>query len=303
MSVTTNNFAFMIDGRLDGAYVRKVDPGRRKREKKEHKAGSSMLTEQQAVGKLTYDPIKFDVSLAMGEGMLSWIQEFFRGSPVPHSGSFLVGKPEGGDLVAAYSIEFKHALIQDVTIPELNAEPGETPYLSVTIQPAFTETKKINTTIAHAAETGDPGVWDSSNFTCDVSGMTGNQSGQLVKVESFTLAAEVKADKTCGEDVPLWKCLGFKTMPDLKLHYHDELHDFFLDWEREFLQNSMNSKDQHRTVTLEWKQRGTDKTLATITCMQAGIIASPHAAFDATSMDFMRNSVDVYFSNMSIAVG
>lgn len=291
------NFLLKIDGTMSGAYIKKVSGGRRSREKVKHAMGPTQEVAMGLGGKLKYEPISFDCSIAMGEQLLRWLNAAFKNSPEPRSGTILEADH---NMVIKREIEFFDAFVSEVTFPAMDASSKEHAYLTVKIQPTRVEYRNV-------ASGGNPEVFQgeskAKNFSCahfqfDVDGMSADQAQYVTKLDSFTWKANLKEDPLCNQDVPLWAHCGVDPF-EFKVTYNPGLQEFFDDWDERFLRQGQAREGQHVGATLQFHDL-TGKIISELEFYRVGLASGSQADAEAGSSDLTRSDVDLYASTLEL---
>lgn len=138
------NFCMELDGNFAG-FIKKVDMGSLKGDVVVHNLGG-FQHQIKHVAKMSHAPIKFDIGVAMGNGVYQWIKSSFNNQQVLKSGAIMICDQ---DYNVVRRIDWTDGHITGITLPKLSGDGKEGLYFSVEFQP---------TTVRHSKGTGKANV-------------------------------------------------------------------------------------------------------------------------------------------------
>jgi hypothetical protein len=144
------------------------------------------LTQKKHLASYRFDPIKLEIGVGMGKGMLEWIESSMRAEHRRASGT-LVGFD--AQLTAVQQRNFANALITEVTLPKLDASSKESAYLTVIVAPESVEQVKLSG--RRGSLSPRQKVFVSSNFKLEIDGL---DPARVSKIDAFGIKQKIAVD-------------------------------------------------------------------------------------------------------------
>jgi hypothetical protein len=123
-------FALELEGDIVG-YIKKAELGKLKGEVITNNLGPTNRQEKH-VAKVSWDTMSFEVGIAMGKGLVDWMNAAFELNKLRKSGAFIMFDH---NYQVQQRCEFINAHIAEIALPAFDAKGKEAVYLSIKIQP------------------------------------------------------------------------------------------------------------------------------------------------------------------------
>lgn len=298
-----SNFLLQIDGAFDGfSYVKSVKGGGLKKEVAENNMGAQIHSVKGVAGKVKVNPITFECSMAVGRGLLEWINDCFNKMAIYRDGAIFVADDQ---FRVVREIRFERALIKKVTLPAMDGDGKDHAYLTVEIQPENIWDKHYGT--GGAILNVNEGNMKAREFTAGffkfgIDDMPETEKGQITKFDSISWECKLKEDSTSIDRMQGWIPCGF-TLPDFKVTFNPLLNDYFTKWSEDFIRMGNSREVEHKSGSLEfYDQRGEGGSpLGTVEFFRIGITESLSANYDAGATNLDRSTVTLYASGLEMS--
>lgn len=215
------------------------------------------------IGNVKFEDITMTVPVDVGDPLRSWITAMLNGTPQRKSGSIIYAD---FDYKIRRRLDFRDALISEVTIPALDGASKEAGYLKIVISPEST----TQTTAAGDLKTGINGkqkTWQASNFRFNIDGV---ETKRVSKVDSFTIKQGI-IEANSGETRESVKVPGRLEYPNLTVEFSEADIQSWQTWFDDFVVAGNNSDDQERQGSIELLTPDLKASLLTLRLRSLGI--------------------------------
>ena len=139
------------------------------------------------IGQVKYDPVEVTFGFGMAHDIYEWIEASWKQNYSRKDGSIVVTDPS---LQAVSTREFYHALITELTIPDLDASSKDAAHLTLKFAPEFTRDAKASGPVT-APKAPAQKQFVASNFSFELDGLPG---ARVSRIDSFTVRQPVVSD-------------------------------------------------------------------------------------------------------------
>lgn len=200
------------------------------------------------VGAVSYEDLLITCGTGMSRAFYSWIGDSFAGSATRRDGAVVL---LDSSQAPAARLEFSHALIKSVSLPELNHSRNETAYMKVAISPAFTRS-------GEASRSEKPGVyasalqkaWNISDYRIKIPGLE-TDCANVTQVGALNLG-QIFVEDNLGEARDGMKEQGRSEYSDLILRLPGNRAPGFFKWFEDFVVNGNNASVNEKQGVLEY---------------------------------------------------
>jgi hypothetical protein len=213
---------------------------------------------------LRFEPFTIEVGMAMGAPIRDWIEGCVNLAPVRKDGSLIA---VGIDNKAKSYRHFRGALIEEVTIPSLDASSTDAGFLSFTFQSgAITYAKGDNAVVTGIVNVAQK-KWLVSNFRLTLGGLP---CSRVSTVDAITIKQLTKdaTDRSTGTKEPA----GVE-FPNMRITFAAVDAGPWEDWFDDFVVKGNNGQDKELQGSLELLAPNLTDVLARIELSHAGIFA------------------------------
>jgi phage tail-like protein len=217
-------FELMIDHHfVKNAYIKSVEGGHIKMNTVDEGTGGSPH-QIKHITTLEAEPITIEVGMSQGNPLLTWIAKTWRKEYSRQNGSITHGNSK---FKAEFIHEFEDALIEEVTIPTLDAASKDALWLKLKLRAERVRTKYGDGTDIGGNFSHKQKLWQSSCFRLRLDGVDTEHTD---KIEAFTIKVGLKPVATGPQRLPEYEPVNVK-FPDLKctmsLKYAESMHKWY----------------------------------------------------------------------------
>ncbi len=188
------------------------------------------------IGQVKYEPVELSFGFGMTRDIYEWIEASWKQNYARKDGSVVVTDPS---FQAVSAREFYHALITEVTIPDLDASSKDAAHLTLKFAPEYTRDVKASGKV-NAPKTPAQKQFAASNFQFELDELPG---ARVSKIESFTVKQPVVTDDVGSvRDAPQEP--GRIDFPNLRVTISELDAGPWGDWAQDFLVKG-NNDDSH----------------------------------------------------------
>ena len=290
-SFAAGNFALNLDGVACG-FVKSAEGGDAYSEVVETTSGPSAFT-QKHIGGVKYDDIALNIGFAMAQNVYDWIEESWKMNYSRKDGSIVVADASGN---AKSEREFFHALINEVTIPALDASSKNAGFIGLKIAPELTRNRKTDGKVASPkATTQKPFL--TSNFRLELGKLP---CDKVMKIESFTVTQTVQTDDI-GDVRDVVKEPGKLDFPNLQVTMAAANAAPWLTWFEDFVINGKNTADQELNGAIVFLTQDRKTELGRVNLVNVGIFRL--RTINPTAEQAARLEAHLYCERMELQVG
>jgi hypothetical protein len=248
-SVASRRFALMLDdpssGSALGGIVGMVDGGAIKADVIEQRIGAQARVVK-TVGNPQFDPMTAQVGTAISSGLCTWIQDSFEGRCSRRNGTVLRLDLDGRVI---HTINFREALITEVTVPACDPKATDFQSLSIKFQPEWSENVLADGEQIRGDIPSNQKLFNSRRFALTIDGV---EPFQCTKVEAQTLKQDVKVFQVGSNQLPQLEPTKL-TVPNLVFHVPLVDAGPLFDWHKTFVLEGQSSNANEKTAHLAFK--------------------------------------------------
>lgn len=204
-------------------------------------------------------------------------------------------------LESRHTIEFKDALINEITFPACDAAAKDPAFIQVGFQPEIIRRKKgggnkMNQPFDVAQKSFTP-----SNFKVSIDGLE-EPCAWVSKVNAQTVKqTNINDPNGVLRDYPLEP--GHIEYANLELTVSEEHVQPFLDWHQTFVIDGANEEENHKQGALEYQNLKRDKTLLTLEFNNLGITKVAAAPFTNNEDKIATYTITMYYERLNAKFG
>lgn len=248
------------------------------------------------LGSLHYEPITVVCPLSMEPAFWDWVGRMVAGDPVWMDGALLMADANY-DVVRR--VEFHHALITEVGIPELDASSKEPGYITVVLQPEWTEFGAASGELPKPGPAAKQKLWQVSNFRVSVGDLP---CGRVSKIDSFVIKQNVTEYRDGGQRVPQL-IPGKLDLPNLALTFHSIDRDPWQAFFDDFVLQGNSDQDSELYGALELLGADLKSVLGRMEFDHVGIFRLAPEEVDPVGTNIQRFRADLYVERSRLFVG
>ena len=287
-------FALELDGNLVGV-VSAYQGGNVFADVVEFTSGSGDLIPRKSPGELHYEEIVIMTGLGMDAAFWEWVGNMVSGAAVHKDGAIVMADANSNVL---RRLEFKGALITEVTLPALDATSKEPGLMTIKFQPESTVLKPGAGKLTGGA-TAKQKLWVTSNFRISIGNLP---CAHTNKVEALTIKQKVTEFRQ-GGDATIHLLPGRLEYPNLVITFSSldggPWQSFFDD----FVLNGNNGDDHELAGMLEVMGPDLKTVLARLQFLNLGIFRLALAEIDPSNTNIQRFQADLYSEGNRLFVG
>jgi T4-like virus tail tube protein gp19 len=267
-STASGSFMFNLDG-VPCGFVRSAEGGDAVGVVVEEGSKSGVFTKKH-IGKVKYDAVELSFGFDMTPDIYEWIEASWKQNYSRKDGSIVVTEP---NLQADSAREFYHALITEVTIPDLDANSKDAAHLTLKFAPEYTRDVKANGKVT-VPKTPAQKQFTASSFQFELDELPG---GKVSRIDSFTVTQPVVDDDVGSvRDAPTE--LGKIQFPNLRVTILEDDAGPWGDWAQDFLVKGNNDDSHEKRGAIVFLTPNRQVELARIGLLNVGIFAFRRAA-------------------------
>jgi phage tail-like protein len=246
------------------------------------------------IGQVKYDDVELSFGFDMTHDIYEWIEASWKQNYSRKDGSVVVTDPT---LQAVSAREFYHALITEVTIPDLDASSKDVAHLTLKFAPGYTRDVKSSGKVT-APKTPAQKQFVASNFRFELDELPG---GRVSRIDSFTVKQPVVTDDIGSiRDVPVEP--GRIDFPNLRVTISELDAGPWGDWAQDFLVKFNNDDSHEKSGAIVFLAPNRKAELGRIVLHNVGIFAFRRAAAPAGNQ-VAHVVADLYCEQMEFKVG
>jgi len=270
-STASGSIMFNLDG-VPCGFVRSAEGGDAVGVVVEEGSKSEVFTKKH-IGRVKYDAVELSFGFGMTPDIYEWIEASWKQNYSRKDGSIVVTEPS---LQADSAREFYHALITEVTIPDLDANSKDAAHLTLKFAPEYTRDVKANGKVA-VPKTPAQKQFTASSFQFELDELPG---GKVSRIDSFTVTQPVVDDDVGSvRDAPTE--LGKIEFPNLRVTILEDDAGPWGDWAEDFLVKGNNDDSHEKRGAIVFLTPNRQVELARIGLLNVGIFAFRRAAAPA----------------------
>jgi T4-like virus tail tube protein gp19 len=212
------------------------------------------------IGGVRYEPIELTVDLSLDKLLYGWIADSWKMNYSRRDGTVVETDTTGK---ARAEHDFFHALISEVTVPEMDAAAKQPAHLTVKIAPEFTRRKKGSGTVLKVAKPQRQ-QWLASNFKLEIDGI---DASKVTTIDSFTVTQELPKDRVGDTREPLIEPTSIE-FPNLRVTVAASGADTWRSWFDTFV---INRKSKEKNGNLTFLSSDLKTRLGSISLHNVGI--------------------------------
>lgn len=245
------------------------------------------------IGQVKYDAVELTFGFSMTPDIYEWIRASWSDNYSRKDGSIVVTDPS---LQAVSEREFYHALITEVTIPDLDASSKDAAHLTLKFAPEYTRDKKASGKVT-AAKTPVQKQFIASAFRFELGDLP---CAKVSKIDSFTVTQAITTpDAGNPRDTPAEP--GRLDFPNLRVTIAGVDAGAWADWQEDFLVNGNNDDAHEKSGVIVFLAPDRVDELGRIDLQNVGILALRRAA--APTGQVAHVVADLYCERMQLHVG
>ena len=248
------------------------------------------------LGSLHYEPITVVCPLSMEPAFWDWVGRMVAGDPVWMDGALLMADANY-DVVRR--VEFHHALITEVGIPGLDASSKEPGYITVVLQPEWTELGAASGELPKPGGAAKQKLWQASNFRVSVGDLP---CGRVSKIDSFVIKQTVAEYRDGGQRFPQI-IPGKLEFPNLVLTFHAIDRDPWQAFFDDFVLQGNNGQGSELQGALELLGPDLKSVLGRLEFDHVGIFRLAPDEVDPVGTNIQRFRADLYVERNRLFVG
>jgi phage tail-like protein len=291
-STVSGSFMFNLNG-VPCGFVRSAEGGDAVGDVVEEGPKSGVFTKKH-IGQVKYDPVELSFGFGMAHDIYEWIEASWKQNYARKDGSVVVTDPS---LQAVSAREFYHALITEVTIPDLDASSKDAAHLTLKFAPEYTRDVKASGKLT-APKTPAQKQFAASNFQFELDELPG---GRVSRIDSFTVKQPVVTDDIGStRDTPTEP--GRIEFPNLRVTISELDAGPWGDWAQDFIVKGNNDDSHEKRGAIVFLAPNRKAELGRIVLHNVGIFAFRRAAA-AAATQVSHVVADLYCEQMEFQVG
>jgi len=291
-SFTAGRFLLSLDGQP--ALLKDFDGGNIKGEVVTMNMGPQQVA-QKHISTLKFESFSINVGMSMGKPLAEWIKASLDLSHMRKNGYVVSANV---DNKAQSYRHFRDALIEEITVPAMDASNKAAAFFTIKFQPEEITYAKGDDAVIQGAVNTKQKTWLCSNFRLRIGDLP---CARVTKVDSFTITQGIR-ENAVGESRANTKEPTNIEFPNLKVTLSAADAGPWQEWFTEFVIKGNNGQEKELQGTLEFLDPSTRETLGSIDLFQVGIFslyaAKPEAGTDAMA----RFVVELYVEKMKFNI-
>jgi hypothetical protein len=245
------------------------------------------------IAAIRYEPLTIVVGLSMGTALAGWISSTLTMARTRMSGSIVLTTVDGK---AQSYRHFTDALIEELTIPAIDASSREAGFFTLRLQPeGISYGKGDNVVITPAAQVRRK-HWLPANFRLRIGALP---CEHVSKIDSFTIRQRI-VENPLGALSPVntKEPVGLE-FPNLKVTLGGADFDAWHDWFSEFVIRGHNDQSNELQGTLEFLDQSMKGTLGSVEFSHIGIFSLGPERVDSDREGLLRYLAELYVEGMT----
>jgi hypothetical protein len=240
-----------------------------------------------------YSPGTIKFGAVMGSPIHDWIQASLDMNYMRKSGAI---DALDFKLESRHTIEFKDALINEITFPACDAAAKDAAFVQLGFSPEIIRRKAGSGAKMSNPVNVDQKSFTPSNFRLSIDGLE-DPCKQISKVNALTVKQTAVFNQV-GVLRDYEQEPGHLEYPNLEITLSEEHVQPFLDWHQSFVIDGENEEAKHRQGALEYLNLKRDKTLMTVELRNLGITKVAAAAFTNNDDKIAAYTVTMYTESL-----
>jgi hypothetical protein len=291
-SYTGGHFELRIDDMPQSAFIKSIEGGWVKMNSVDEQVGSDNVRIKHATT-VEVDPITIEVGMSQVDFLLKWINDSWIKEYARHSGSIITANFD-------YCAEFEHwfydALIEETSIPTLDASSKDALFLKVKIRPERIEYKPGDGNKLQAVEKAKQKLWTASSFRLVIDGV---DTSHVNKIEGFTVKQGIKPLAAGPFRLPQLEPTKID-FPDLSFHITQKYADDVFKWYKDVVIDGKKDPVAERTGAIEFLSPSRQDVLLRIKLNEVGIKQFSRPKMEANQDAIARCKVDLFVGSMEL---
>lgn len=251
------------------------------------------------VANIKWTPGKATVGIGMGKGMYDWIQQSIDKNYAPKHGALTSGD---FNYKAQTRLNFRDALITEVTVPKLDGSSKDAAYFDVTFEPEIVRWEQAKGEDIRANAIGaKQKAWLCSNFRVEIGDGKTLPCSRIASVDSFTWKCAIAADQIGIHREPT-KHPAKVTVPDLKLSISMADHQPWADAAKKWFVDGFHEEGDETGGRIVFLGPDMKKELGEIQLDRVGFKKFSKDDLEANSEKIARFSVELYVEKMKFVI-
>jgi phage tail-like protein len=298
------NFALSLDGGKNIGMLKSAQGGQIYAEPVAEPSEGSLYAKKH-IGNVKYSDITMQVGLSMPDAFYQWIADSWTFGPQRKNGAVIAAD---FNLNAVKELDFTNALIQETTIPALDAGAKDAAYLVLKLTPESTHPVKASGKIA-VSTSKQQKQWAASNFKLELGKI---DATRVSKIDSFTIKQTMAAPTTDLGDVtfpeqalvvsvpPYNLEPGKIDFPNLRVTVAEAYAQTWIDWYEDFVRKGNNSDDYEKSGSIKFLAQDMTTELARVDLFGVGIFnLTDERPLDAGANTISRLVAELYVERMA----
>jgi hypothetical protein len=246
------------------------------------------------ISTLRYQPFTFGVGLSMGAPLAEWIMTSLDLAHTRKTGSVVVAGVDGR---AQSYCHFRDTLIEEITIPAMDATSKDPAFLTIRCQPEEITYAKGDDAIVRVPVDAKSKKWLCSNFRVRIGELP---CGRVSKVDSFTIRQRIVESGVGRLPAGNSKEPVNLEFPNIKVMFSAADFDPWQDWFSEFVIRGQNDQRNELQGMLEFLDPTMKDILLSIELSQVGIFSLKPEKLEADTDSLARYVAELYVEKMAI---
>ena len=291
-SYSVGHFLLSLDGtraRLD-----KLAGGAIRGQVSIFRTGSERLAIKRISG-ISYEPFRVSVGMGMGQPLYDWIKAALGGEPVSKSGS--VAFVNALDKAEVYR-QFRDALVEEITVPGLDASSKEAGLFTITLSPGeITHAPGDGTTLT-ATVNAKQKKWLCSNFRFRLAGLE-DACKRVATIDSFTVTQNL-VEIAAGGSTITTKHPTTLEIPNVEVTFSAADAKPWQDWFDDFVIKGNAGPGNEKNGAIDFLDPSLKVTLGTVNLAGCGIFSLDFEPLGGGRNAGPRYAAELYVQGMQI---
>ncbi len=299
----SGNFALSLDGGKNIGMLKTAQGGQIYAEPVAEPSEGSLYAAKH-IGGVKYSDITVQMGLSMPAAFYQWIADSWSFGAQRKSGAIIAAD---FNMNAVKELDFTNALIQETTIPALDAASKDTAYLTLKLTPESTIPNKSSGKLSIGGTKQK--AWLAANFRLEIGKL---DTSKVSKIDSFTIKQTMAAPTTDLGDVsipdqalvvsvpPYQLEPGKIDFPNLRITLAESSAQTWIDWSEDFIRQGHNSDDYEKSGSIKFFANDMTTELARVDLFGVGIFnLTDERPLDAASDAIRRLVAELYVERMA----
>lgn len=293
---TAGHFELAIDGTPTPAFVKSVEGGLAKINSTDVPLGADPVRVKQVTTR-EIEPMTLEIGMSQVDQLWLWIAQSWRREFNRRDGHVIHADQ---NYKARVFHQFYGALIEEVTIPTLDAASKDPLHMKVKIRPERVEIQAGDNAPIQATRKRDQKLFQASAFSLKLDDF---DTTKVTKIDSFTVKQGVKTVPAGRGELTGWFPEIEPTkieFPDLKIHMTMQHAGPMLEWYKMVVLEGQRETEFERNGAIEFLSPDRKKVIGKINLYGVGIKSFSLGKSEANSDQLKRCSFDLYVSHMGL---